>query len=288
MKKVVLLLFLLALVAGGGYIFNLWSLTAEETYPEDTFLKNTPNKTALILVAHDDDAVGCAGTASKLVQSGWTVNFVCYYGKRRPKEIPVRKAEMRQAGQVAGMQQVDLIDFEMMNGIDTIANPWDAIPYERFPQRFKEDSIQYQVAQVITRYKPTVIFTLDDEMGSTGNPAHVALSRAIREFCRQSKNQPGFPVQRIYHPVYPPSLQKNILDKSPAFTAAKKVYKTQGLPAPHVAVDITEVAEKKKQIMRSLASQHQSLKKMWPYYKWYPGWLYFRIFDKEYFRVISI
>jgi hypothetical protein len=46
--------------------------------------------------------------------------------------------------------------------------------------------------------------------------------------------------------------------------------------------------KEKKQVMLTYASQERNLKKIWPYYEVYPHWLYFKIFDKEYFREITI
>ncbi len=41
-------------------------------------------------------------------------------------------------------------------------------------------------------------------------------------------------------------------------------------------------------ILLAHASQHRNLKKFVPYYNFYPGWVYFSIFDQEHFRIVEI
>ena len=95
-------------------------------------------------------------------------------------------------------------------------------------------------------------------------------------------------VNKIYQAVFTKTLNENILKDNPAFIAAKNVYQVDGSPNPDVEVNIYNSSKEKKEVMLAYHSQKRNLKKIWPYYHVYPHWLYFKIFDKEYFRIISI
>jgi hypothetical protein len=112
----------------------------------------------------------------------------------------------------------------------------------------------------------------------------VCVSQCALDVCREDSTS----VKKVYQAVFPPSLNENTLKKNPTFIAAKKIYQAQGSPIPSVEVSIIESSKEKKESMMAYASQKRNLLKIWPYYHVYPHWIYFGIFDKEYFHVIEI
>ena len=81
---------------------------------------------------------------------------------------------------------------------------------------------------------------------------------------------------------------KNSWTEFNPYTEGKKVYKCKGMPLPDVGVDIASQGGSKKEYMNGFSEKDKkNIRKFAPYYNWYPAWLYFRIFDKEYFRVIK-
>lgn len=283
-KKFLLASLIIICLLIAGHLFYLSSLNTKKTYPEDSFLNTVKNKTALIVMAHDDDAISCAGTISQLTADGWKVYFLTFYGNWHPEDNPIRKKEVQKTAEIQKLAGLDLIDFSMQRS-DTVKEPWKPIPYSQYPVTMKGDSLQLLIQNAIQKYQPTVIFTLDDIMGGYGHNEHTYVSQTVLTICRESDTIPGFPVQKIYQPVFPPDMNEKVLKNIPAFAAAKKEYKLSASPSPTVEISITETARQKKATMLAYASQHRNLKKFWPYYNWYPSWIYFRIFDKEYFRV---
>lgn len=289
-KLLHLLLFAIVLLIGGHLVY-LWSLRPHESYPADTFLGTVAEKRALIAVAHDDDAISCAGTIAGLVANGWTVDFLCFYvtpGTRWHDEVTERKEEMQRVAQVEGLNKLRLIDMDLRQRLDTVPEPWMPVPYARFPELFNEEAIDAHLAEAIRESRPTVIFTLDDVIGGYGHPEHVAVSRAVLRVCRRLREEGDSPVQQVYQAVFPPSLTERVNSKIPAYVEGKRIYGCDGMPHPDVEIDIVPHAAAKKDIMLAHASQHRNLKKFWPWYHWYPGAVYFRIFDKEHFRVIEV
>jgi hypothetical protein len=60
------------------------------------------------------------------------------------------------------------------------------------------------------------------------------------------------------------------------------------MPEPSVEIDISEFGDQKMRVLEAFNSQKKNLKKFVPYYHIFPAWIYFRVFDKEYFKVIDL
>jgi LmbE family N-acetylglucosaminyl deacetylase len=296
MKKLLklLVIFLICIViAIGGHIYYLTTLAAKEKYPEDNYLLNAANKKALIIVAHDDDMAGSSGTITMLCKQGWTIREMCFYQqgglylKKDSAKNPIRKQALQEVAAIQGLQGVDPVDFNFRNDMET-EKSYMPMPYEQFSKNYKTDSLLMLIGNYIEKYKPTIIFTLDDVMGGYGHPDHTMMSQLVTRYCRQHKNDPGFTVKKIYQPVFPPSLAKRIMGKMEVYNEAKKVYHTEGMPLPDVQVNFYNYAEQKKQCLQAYTTEQNSIKKIWPYYNWYPYWIYFRIFNRDFFRVVDV
>ena len=296
MKKVLrisVLLLGLAILAIGGHIYYLSTLAAKETYPDDQYLQAEQNKNALIIVAHDDDMIGSAGTITMLSKQGWKIREMCFYQqgglyfKKDSIKNPIRKMSLNKVATIQGLQGVDPVDFNFRNDMET-EKSYFPMPYAQFSKNYKLDSLDLYIAAYIERNKPSVIFTLDSVMGGYGHPDHVVVSQTVIKYCRSHKNDPGFPVKKIYQAVFPPSLSENVLSPLPVYKEAKKVYETNGMPLPDVQVNFYEYAKQKKQAMLTYTTEQNSLQKIWPWYNWYPSWIYFKIFDRDFFKVIDV
>jgi hypothetical protein len=164
MKKIRIIgisIILIGICAVSAHIIYLYTLRTNEKYLQDTYLKNVQNKTALIIVAHDDDAAPLSGTTSLIAANGWDISFMCFYTNLyRPEEKPIRKLEMKKAAEIQGFKNLELIDFTLRNCLDTVKQPWIPIPYEKFTDNFKIDSLKLYILNAIQRYHPSVIFSL--------------------------------------------------------------------------------------------------------------------------------
>jgi LmbE family N-acetylglucosaminyl deacetylase len=296
MKKILkglIFTILILLLAIGGHLYYLTTLAAKETYPNDTYLTTEKNKKALIIVAHDDDMIGSSGTITALCKNGWEIREMCFYqqgGIYAAKDSiknPIRKRDLQQVASIQGLSATDPIDFNFRYNMNS-EESYLPMPYDKFAESFKTDSLTGIIAGYIEKYRPSVIFTLDDIIGGYGHPDHVLVSRIILDYCKTHKNDPGFSVKRIYQPVFPPTMAERILGKMPVYATAKKTYQCNGMPLPDVQVNISDHAALKKECLLAYSTEQNSIKKMWPYYSWYPSWIYFKIFDRDFFRVIEI
>ena len=82
--------------------------------------------------------------------------------------------------------------------------------------------------------------------------------------------------------------KEKIMKNIPTYHKGKKIYVCDGMPAPDVEIDISSFASTKKEVFLAHASQHRNIERYYSFYQYYPGWLYFGIFNKEYFRIINI
>lgn len=286
MKKILIALIVAALIAIGGHLTYLFSLKPTERYPQDSFLRTTNEKRALVIVAHDDDAISCAGTISQLAAQGWAIDYITFYGKWHGEINPIRKKEMEAACKIQGIRSAKYFDFPLQR-TDTVKMPWMPIPYNKFNDFFPMDSIKQIVRSVIVQHKPSVIFASDDVIGGYGHPEHVAVGRCVVVACSELRKEGIHTVEKIYQPVFTPTQAENTIGGIPAFQAGKKIYQCDGMPTPSVQIDITSAIDQKKTVMTTYKTQQGPIKKVWPYYNWYPGWIYFSVFDREFFHVID-
>lgn len=291
--KILLIIVSVVILIIIGHLAYLSRLAAKETYPDDVYLAEETNKTALIIVAHDDDAVSNAGTMTMLCKNGWKIREMCFYQqgglyfKKDSAKNPVRKIALQKVAGIQGLEAIDPVDFNFRNDMMT-EKSYMPMPYSEFSTNYKTDSLTTLIGNYIEKYKPAVLFTLDDSIGGYGHPDHVLISQLVVKYCREHKSDSGFSVKKIYQSVFPPSLAENIMKNSPVYTEAKKVYQCNGMPLPDVQINFYKYASEKKQAMAAYTTEQNSLKKIWPYYNWYPAWIYFKIFDRDFFRVLDV
>lgn len=296
MKKIfrfLILIMLIGVIVIGIHLYHLTTLSAKEIYPDDEYLLNATDKNALIIVAHDDDMVGSSGTMSMLCENGWSIREMCFYQqgglyfKKDSEKNPIRKQSLQKVATIQGFKGVDPVDFNFRNDMET-EKSYMPMPYELFAVNYKIDSLLDIIADYINEHKPSVLFTLDDKMGGYGHPDHTMMSQLVLRYCKEHKYDTGFTVKKIYQAVFPPSLSEQVMGDMPVYIEAKKVYKTAGMQLPDVQVNFYKYANKKKECMLAYTTEQNSLKKIWPYYRWYPSWIYFRIFNRDFFHIIEI
>ncbi|MBK9013386.1 MAG: PIG-L family deacetylase [Saprospiraceae bacterium] len=280
------ILVIVAILLMGGNIIYLNYISSADTYKEDVFLQSETNKTALIIVAHDDDAISMSGTISYLCDNGWDVRELCFYQGWEDKDS-IRKRDLESAVSLLGMKSVEYYDIELRKGRDKIEKPWLPIPYSDFDSSYNREIAHKHIENFIFNNKPSVIFTLDDIMGGYGHPDHVVISKLILDFCMQHQNDSAFSVERIYQAVFDPEMNERILKDMEAFKLAKKVYKVETSPKPNVYLSLKGREVIKKQALLTYPTEQNSLTKIWPYYNYYPANIYFKIFNKEYYRVLK-
>ncbi len=269
-----------------GHVVYLKYLFQADAYPMDRLLEKQTNKTALIIVAHDDDAIGMSGTIAFLCKHGWEVRELCFYQGWKNKDS-IRKRDLERVATLLGMKSVEYHDIELRKDREKVEKPWLPIPYADFEGAYNRDTALHYISKLIEEVHPSIIFTLDDILGGYGHPDHVFISRLINDYCRTSATGSSFSVNAIYQAVFDPAMNERILKDMDAFQLAKKVYGVNHSPRPDVYVPVEGCEALKKEAMLAYTTEQNSLTKIWPFYSYYPAKVYFGIFDQEYYRVLK-
>lgn len=270
-------------------IEDLKKFAPTESYPNDVFLDTTSNRKAFVIVAHDDDDCGMAGTIARLTAHGWTVRQLSLQ-----KHI-LSSTGKNPAGIICEGNEMILKDAYYRIGLDTMKTPYLPIPYEKIKEQFLTQKVADAIVDKIKDFKPSVVFTLDNVKGGYGHPEHIFISQLVKDLFEEGK----IDIRRIYQSVYTNSMETEIVDKwlaekmkhwgyPHASTIANQLYGIDGMPEPTVQIDITEAAQKKMNYLRNYEEDvRKNLRKFIPYYEEFDAQTYFGIFNREFFRVIE-
>ncbi len=282
---------LLAGCASTPTLDELRHYAATESYPYDTYLDTVSVKRALVIVAHDDDDCAMSGTLHGLTRKGWEIeqwNF---------QTTPLAEGATEHPSTLICKGCSTILPEGTFRGGD----PGDTlpsylpIPKERFAAVFNTGMVRDALVPRINAFAPSVIFTLDNEIGAYGNPDHVFISQLVLDLF----NSGAIHVQRIYQPVYTDHMERTIIgerlsailkeyDFPDTYAIARQVYGVDGMPAPDVQVDIRpDSLGKMAYLMAYSEKARSSLRKFIPYFEEVPAGTYFSVFDREFFRVIA-
>lgn len=287
--SIVLFVFVLFACSEKGTVEQLKGFAATETYPNDVFLDTVSNKKALIVVAHDDDDCAMSGTIAKLTAKGWVI-----------KQLSLQTHILEKTGKnpaeiICQGNTLILEDKHYRKGLDTMKTPYLPIPYEKIKEQFLTEKVANALVQEVNDFKPSVIFTLDNEKGGYGHPEHIFISQLVKDLFEGGK----ITIQKVYQSVYTDHMENEIVDKwlaekmkkwgyPHASTVANELYGIKGMPEPTVQINILEVAETKMKYLRAYDEDvRKNLRKFIPYYEEFDAQTYFKIFDREFFRVIE-
>ena len=260
-----------------------------ETYPEDTFLDTVSNKSALVIVAHDDDDCAMSGTIAKLTAQGWSV-----------VQVSLESHLLAETGEnpayiICEGNEVLLEDGFYRKGLDTTQYAYLPIPLEKFEEVFLYDKVTEAILEKVQTHKPSVIFTLDDVIGGYGHPDHIFLSKLVKDLFEDGSIE----IQRIYQSVFTDHMEREIVEKRlsrkmkrwgfpNATELANEMYQINGMPEPTVQINILDHAETKMKYLRAYDEDvRKNLRKFLPHYEEIDAKSYFSVFDREFFRVIE-
>lgn len=281
-----LILFILIL-SSCGKRENIQQFAATETYPEDTILQNISPKRAMIVIAHDDDMCAMSGTISQLNKKGWEIAVVSFL--RTPEQ---NAAHLKACKAILDtVMFVDLKPSQYRNDPDK----WDhSISKSAFDTIFNQTIIIEKFLYKIQAYNPSVIFTLDNEIGAYGHPDHVFISQMVIDLAEANLISSKYIYQSVLtnHTVNEVMKRRAKLLQSWGFEGdnweiAKETYGVSGMPEPNVQFNIQSEAKLKMDYLRSYNKREKkSIDFFLPAFEKYDAEEYFEVFDREFFRII--
>jgi LmbE family N-acetylglucosaminyl deacetylase len=268
--------------------------TSQEVYPTDTILQSVKIKKAMIIIAHDDDMSVMSGTISKLNKEGWAIDVISFH----------QDSERDKAQIEACRNILDTVIFFDLNysqwRLDLNERKQEElylpIEKEKFAETFNQKIVENELINRVNNFNPSVVFTLDNEIGAYGHPEHVFISQIVLDLA-QSKQ---IPVNYIYQSVYTPHMTESIMMrhskrmiewgfKGDNWEIAKKTYEVEGMPKPTTQIYITSEANEKMEYLNSYNErERKTIGFFIPAIEEYSAIEYFKVFDREFFNMIKI
>lgn len=264
---------------------------ATEQYPDDSTLATIKVKRAMIIIAHDDDMAAMTGTISKLHKEGWKIEVLSFPQSKERNEAHIQAC----AALLDTAIFFDIDPAQLRTDAPINEKPYSAIPKSEFPRIFNRAAVEPELIRRVREFEPSVVFTLDHEIGGYGHPEHVFLSQLVVDLVELDSIRPSF----VYQSVYTPHMTKTIMHRhseqmkkwgfpGDEWEKSKKTYGVTGMPQPTVQIIITEQAEAKMAFMESYDERERKTMNFYiPAFEEYSAEAYFSIFNREFFRVIT-
>ena len=158
------------------------------------------------------------------------------------------------------------------------------------------NELKEELIEKINSFKPSIIFTLDNEFGGYGHPEHALVSQSVLDLAMDSIIFP----RAIYQSVFTDHMENTIMARHAkrmkswgfdggAWDRAKEAFKTSGMPEPNVQINIeSEAKEKMNYLLSYNERERKTMGFFIPAFQDYTAEEYFTIFNREFFRVIEV
>jgi len=237
------------------------------------------NKTALLIFAHPDDEIACAGTIDQLNKNGWTINLLTL-AQGEPEQKSTRISEWKNS---VGILQID--NYEIL---DLPSNSWDNVLKNDIHFWYDQaDSIENIVYTAIQKYNPTLVFTYDTAFGGYGNPEHRMSAIAVNNVFQKHKTDSLFPVEKIFQITLPEKLELLMYASSEPYENVIKHLGNRTLPEPTLAFDIANNWTVKRKASAAYISQAGTLKKFYLLPEPADTTIHYKTFDREYYYEVK-
>lgn len=267
-----------AVAAVGGRLLNgLYNDRSVRT-AGDLFVKGAP-RTVMAVLAHPGDEITCAATLARMARRRGAKLVLVYLtageaargaSVRRDVLGEVRRAEAAKVGRILKAAEVTVLDYP-----DGALRTADGATVRR------------TLGELIARHGPSVLVTFDERIGLYGHHDHMQVGRWVGEILSACADDTSFPVRRVYHMTLSSRLIERARRRVQAFHDNYPRDPKRGLPAPSLAVRVGGLTGVKRRVMRAHASQSEVLRDGQPYWSRAPGWLYARLYGREYFSLAA-
>ncbi|NLI53944.1 MAG: PIG-L family deacetylase [Clostridiales bacterium] len=223
----------------------------------------------LYVVAHPDDEVLMSGTLSLLKRKyGLPVKALYLtHGEDGPTYDLVPKSGLKERRTQELGQVKTLLALDEMVVCD-------------YPDRYLANQDFDAVCDTVRReaeaFSPTYVFTFDENIGMYGHTDHVAAGKAAAHVAKQTDSIKG-----VFQMTLPGGMLALALKLSKTFR--ERYDPARGLPRPNVAANIYRWRGIRYAVTRAHETQTAVMRELQPYYDKLPRWLYYAIFDREYF-----
>lgn len=229
----------------------------------------TKDDRILYVVAHPDDEVLMSGTIS-LLKRNYRLPVKALYlthGEDGPTFDLVPKSGLKERRTLELDRVRKLLCLDEMTVCD-------------YPDRYLANQDFEAVCETVRReaeaFMPTYLFTFDESIGMYGHSDHVAAGKAAVRVAKGITSLKG-----VFQMTLPGGMLALALKMSRTFR--ERYDAARGLPRPNVAANIYRWRGVRYAVTRAHETQTAVMRELQPYYDRLPRWLYYAIFDREYF-----
>jgi LmbE family N-acetylglucosaminyl deacetylase len=213
-----------------------------------------------------------------LKAAGHEVTLVCLTRgeKGNAAQIPseqelarLRTAEMQLSAATLGVDELIQLDYAD-GGINALGM----------------DSLKSVVFALIQTQKPDVLLSYDSKVGLYGHSDHMLTGKAVQEVFLGFRGTKDFAPKQLFQVTLSKKQIEVALKLSAGFQKNYPKDPEKGLPAPDFSIGTQTYFSRTLQVMQAHQTQKKVLQDLMPYHDRVPGWIYSRIFDREYFREV--
>jgi hypothetical protein len=184
---------------------------------------------------------------------------------------------------------------EYRNDVETTEKLYEPIPTSRFSEIFNTELVQEELINKVNAFSPTIIFSLDNEIGGYGHPEHVFISQMILDLIKADSISANYVFQNVWTKHMEITIMQRLSEKMKSWGVegdgwekAKKTYNVKGTPEPTAQIHISTEAKEKMDYLMSYNERERTTMGFYiPAFQEYTAEEYFSIFDREFYRVIE-
>lgn len=261
----------------------------------------------LTVHAHpDDETISVGGTLAILADRGVTTSVVCctdgklatIFGKdmpedtTRPRLTEIRQAELRKAGAILGVGEVNFLGY----GDSGMAGAESNNDKDAFWQA-DLDEVTGRLVAHIRRFRPHVIVTYDG-WGGYGHPDHIQTHRATALAVEAAQLRRLYPdsgepwrVAKLYYTAFPESVIRQAMEKASTVEALAPFAEVAAAGMEMAVPDewvttVVDVREGVGRIRDALRAHHSQMAEDFPFLAM-PEDVHRDLFGKEHFRLVT-
>ena len=283
MKKlgIAILVLLLVLLVFSPLVLIGWGrsmLHDSDVAKREELIPAIPKQRILAIFPHPDDEVTVAGTVMGLKAAGHQVTLVCLTRgeKGNAAQIPseeelarLRTVEMQRSAETLGVDELVQLGYAD-GGINALGM----------------DSLMALVHALIKEQKPDVLLSYDSKVGLYGHSDHRLTGEAVEKVFLKHRGKQGFVPKQLFQVTLSKKQIEVALKLSAGFQKNYPKDPAKGLPAPDFSIGTQTYFSRTLKVMQAHQTQKKVLQDLMPYHDRVPGWIYSRIFDREYFREV--
>ncbi|MBT2663131.1 PIG-L family deacetylase [Bacillus sp. ISL-45] len=269
---------LLVLLVAGAVLYANFYVNDENIRVSEELLPDGAPQRIMAIFAHPDDEIMIAGTFHKLNKDKDVTSVLATFtrgeaggtGGLVPKEKlgETRTKELEKSAEILNIDHLEVYDYPDSGLADA-----------------NHEDIKETITELIDQYKPTTVITYDDVVGLYGHPDHVVMSKLTKEVVTAEMKKEDSPVKRLYFATLPKPMINLVLKLSPTFK--ERYPRDKGLPEPTIAFPMASEASSRKQVLLAHETQWKTVASVQPYHDKVPSWIYYRIFDREYYHLVK-